>query len=138
MKKTEHRYFNGTTCDRYELELIDFNYLSNEFIATQDNLGFHLQSKSNPKLSISLNSYISEIKYDNDISSRRMMIAVERVCVRVFPLGYCLGGDPNWIKKYIPTTTEQLNKLIDEFKYRPMGSVKEEDIINFLSNSLVV
>ena len=138
MKISEHKYFNGTIVSKYELELCDFDYLANEFIATQDKLGFHLQSKSNPKLSISLNSYINEIKYDNDISSRGMMIAVERVCVKVFPLGYCLGGDPNWIKKYIPTTTEQLNKLIEEFKYQPNGSVKEEDIINFLSNCLVV
>lgn len=138
MKTSEHRFMNGTTEPKYELELCDFDYLATEYIATQDNLGFKLQSKSNPKLSISLNSYVSEIKYDNDISSRGMMIAVDRVCVRVFPLLYCLGGDPNWIKKYIPTTTEQLNKLIEEFKYRPMGSVKEEDIITFLSNCLVV
>jgi len=137
MKTSEHRFFNGTTCTKYELEPCDFDYLSNEFIATQDSIGISLQSISNPKLSIHLVSYVSEIKYDNDISSRRMMIATERVCVRIFPLVYSLGDDPNWFKKYIPTTTEQLTYLIEEFKYRSLGSVTEEEIVKFLSNNLV-
>lgn len=132
MKTSEHRYFNGTTEDKYELELCDFDYLSNEFIATQDSIGFTLRSISKPKLCIHLGLYVSEIKYDNDISARRMMIATERVCVRVFPLCYHIGSDPNWFKKYIPTTTEQLYKLICEYRYEPMGSVTEENIINFL------
>jgi hypothetical protein len=130
MKTSEHRYMNGTTDTKYELEACDFDYVSNEFIATQDNLGISLQSISNPKLSLHLRSY--GIMYDNDISARRMMIATERVSVRVFPLLYFLGDDPNWFKKYIPTTTEQLYKLICEYRYEPMDSVKEENIINFL------
>lgn len=138
MKVSEHTYFNGTTCNKYELELKDFDYLSNEFIATQDSIGFTLRSISNPKLCIHLGSYVSEIKYDNDVSSRGMMIATERVCVSIFPLVYHLGNNPNWFKKYIPTTTEQLKALIEEFKYQPMKSVDEENVVNFLSNNLVV
>jgi hypothetical protein len=136
MKTSEHRYFNGTTCTKYELEPKDFDYIANEFIATQDSLGISLQSISNPKLSILLRDF--GIMYDNDISERRMMIATERVSVRIFPLLYSLGNDPNWFKKYIPTTTEQLYELISEYRYKPMDSVKEEDIVNFLSNCLVV
>ena len=130
MKKSEHIYFNGTTNDKYELEACDFDYVSNEFITTQDSLGISLQSISNPKLSIHLGKY--DIKYDNDISARRMFIATERVCVKMYGVCYHIGSDPNWFKKYIPTTTEQLYKLICEYRYEPMDSVTEENIINFL------
>ena len=121
-------YYDDTKND-YSLELCDFDYLKDEFTITKDALGFKLESKFDDKLCIKINS--NSIFYDRDISTRRMMIATERVDV------YCriltsIGNDPHEYKKYLPTTTIQLIGLIDEYKYSSMGEIKDYDISYYL------
>jgi hypothetical protein len=129
------RTFHGKEVIEYTLEPKDFDYIANEFNAVKDSLGINLISKKDPKLSILLRKY--GIYYDRDISGRRMMIATERVDVRVMSLLSKIDAE-NWYQKYIPNTTEQLAELVDEFKYKPMGTVSEDDVVNFLQKDLVV
>ena len=129
MKTSQHKYFNGTVETKFELSVEDFDYLAKEFKISKSLNGFDLESIANPKLSIHINSY--SIKYDRDISERRMMIATERVDISNSIL-YSIGNEPHNFKQFIPTTTNQLAELVDEFKYRPMGDVTKEEIINFL------
>jgi hypothetical protein len=129
------RTFQGKEVTEYTLEPKDFDYIANEFNAVKDSLGINLISKKDPKLSISLGKF--GVFYDRDISSRRMMIATERVDVRVISI-LSRVDDENWYLKYIPNTTEQLVELIDEFKYNSIGTVTEDDIVTFLQNNLVV
>ena len=127
--------FHGEEVTEYTLEPKDFDYIANEFNAVKDSLGINLISKKDPKLSILLRKY--GIFYDRDISSRKMMIATERVDVRVISLLSRVDAE-NWYQKYIPNTTEQLAELIEEFKYKSIGTVSEDDVVNFLQKDLVV
>lgn len=115
---------------RYELEAKDFDYLE-EFTAVDGSLGIDLTSKSNPLLSIHIGRY--GVKYDNDVSARGNFIAVERVDVYDLRLLDSLGNEPHDYKSYIPTTTESLYELIQEFKFIGLGNTKAEDIKRFLT-----
>jgi len=134
MKRNVHTYFNQTTAIKYELEAIDFGYLSNEFDVKDGLIGIDLISKTNPKLSIHIGQY--DIKYDRDISELRMTIATQRVIAKECLL-YNINDkhNTNWFKAYIPKTTKQLSNLIDEFKYRSFGDTTNEEIINFLKDN---
>ena len=131
MVVTEHEYFNGTTTNKNTLELEDFNYLSNEFTIKKDSLGFVLTSIKDENLSISINKF--GIKYDRDISARRMMLATERIDIPKNIL-YDLGTDVNYFKQYLPTTSDSLGNLINEFKFNGIGNTKINDVINFIKN----
>jgi len=95
MKLSHHKYFNGTTDNRYDLTFEDFNYLSTEFKISTSLNGFDLQSIKDPKLSIHISQF--GIKYDRDISERKMMIATERVDVYIKIL-YSIGKQPHNFK----------------------------------------
>ena len=123
------RTFQGEHTIEYTLEPKDFDYLSNEFNVFEDSLGINLISKKNPKLAILLRKH--GIFYDRDVSSRGTMIATERIDIRVISILSRIGVQ-NWYQKYIPNTTDQLEKLIDEFKFKPFGTIKEENIVEYL------
>jgi len=127
MKKIPNKYHSGTF--NYELEPSDFNYLTDEFRVIKDSLGISLTSRTNKKLSIHIGDY--GIKYDNDISERRMMIATERVEIRETLL-ISYHKESYEYMYLIPKTTLILINLINEFKYRGFGNVKKEEIIDFL------
>jgi hypothetical protein len=132
MKTEKHTFFNGTVETKFTLELSDFDYLKDEFSIVQGSIGFDLTSIKDDKLSIHIGSY--EIKYDRDVSSRGLMIATERVYgnIRLFE---SIGNDPHDIKSYLPKTSDELAKLVDEFKYRGLGNTKIEEIKNFLQKN---
>jgi hypothetical protein len=127
--------FQGKHSTEYTLEAKDFDYLANEFNVVEDSLGINLISKKDSKLSILLRKL--GIFYDRDVSGRRVMIATERVDLRVISLLSRVDAE-NWYQKYIPNTTEQLAELIDEFKFKSLGTVTEDDIVNFLQKDFVV
>lgn len=131
MKKLPNKYHNNRFDQRfdYHLEESDFDYLKDEFVAVKDSLGFTLTSIKKPKLSIHIGAY--DIKYDNDIAERRMMIAVERVTLPISLLVSYHCQSLEYLS-LIPKTTENLYKLINEFKYNGIGNVKKEEIIDFL------
>jgi len=106
------------------LEASDFDYLSNEFKVTKGSIGIDLVSLKNDKLSIHIG--INGVKFDRDVSKLRMSIATERVDIRLLE-------NVEVSKKYIPRTSEQLSELIDEFKYKGIRNVSNEDILKFLS-----
>lgn len=116
----------------HTLEAIDFDYLKDEFTATDTSLGIDLVSISNPLLSIHIGQY--SVKYDNDISARRMFIALERVDITIYLLTNT--GSTDWFKPFIPNTTEQLKELIEEFKFKGLGNVKDADIKEFLNKTV--
>ncbi len=129
------RTFQGKEVIEYTLEPKDFDYIANEFNVVKDSLGINLISKKDPKLSILLRKF--GIFYDRNISSRKMMIAIERVDVRIISILSRVDAE-NWYQIYIPKTTEQLAELIDEFKFESIGTVSEDDVVNFLQKDLVV
>lgn len=130
MKTSTHEYFNGGITKRFDLVMGDFDFLSNDFRIADSSDGFDLTSVIDDKLSIHINSY--SIKYDRDVSARKMPIATERVEIKTRIL-YSIGEHPHDIEHLFPKTTKELAALIDEFMYKPMGSVDAEDVINFLN-----
>lgn len=115
------------------LELSDFDYLSDEFSAVADSLGFELTSKKDSMLSISIGQY--GIKYDRDISARRMFIAVERVDINARVLesyAYRHNNDKDSYKQYLPMTSDLLSELVEEFKFSGLGNVSLDEVINFI------
>lgn len=133
MKITPYEMFSSTET-KFELDINDFNYLSKEFKVIKSLNGFDLESIKNPKLSIHISDYC--IKYDRDISERKMMIATERVDVMIGILS-SVGKTPHSFKQYIPKTTHELETLIDEFKYCKLGETIDKNILNFLQKYLV-
>ncbi len=119
----------GRISTTYKLEVSDFKHLEKEFTIDEDILGINLTSKINKRLSIHIGQY--EIKYDQDVSFLRMMIATHRVYNRVSLLE-TFGDNPPDYMQYIPRTTEKLITLIDEFKYKGMNNVTPEEIVEFL------
>jgi hypothetical protein len=113
------------------LELSDLDYLKDEFIVVKGSLGFDLTSKTNNKLSIHIGSY--DIKYDQDISHLKMMVAIHRVYNPICILKSSYGSEIIDFEKHLPKTSNQLQELIDEFKYRGFGNVRTEQIIEFLT-----
>lgn len=128
MKRERIEYYSVSDDINNILHSSDFNYLSDEFNIVEDNLGIELISKKDPNLII----YIRDIHI---LYSRNSELDFEFVFVRSHILFKI--GKVDWYKKYIPTTTEQLANLIDEFKYEARGTVTEDTILNFLSNNLV-
>jgi hypothetical protein len=126
MKKTPNKYQN--TFD-YELEPSDYDYLKEEFRVVKDSLGISLTARKNRKLSIHIGRY--DIKYDNDISERRMFVATERVTLPISILNSYHEKSDDY-QLLIPNTENKLISLIDEFKYRGFGNIKKEEIIEFL------
>lgn len=122
--------FNGAESTKYILEPSDFDYLNNEFKVYKDNLGINLVSIEDERLSIHIGKY--EIKFDRDASGRRMSIATERVITRLLLLE-SVGEKPHEYKSFIPTTSNQLEKVIDEFKYKSMGEAKPYDLLIVLN-----
>ena len=131
MRTEEYKYF-GSVGTKYLLELSDFDYLKKEFIITKDNLGFDLVSKKDKKLSISIGQY--ETKFDRDISHLKLMIARERVYLPIRLLE-SVGNEPHEFKNALPTTSDELFELIQEFKHKPLGVTKPEEILNFLKKN---
>ena len=123
MEITEHKTFTGESYKKYVLDITDLNYLKHEFNIQKTLNGFYLESKYNSKLSISINKF--GILYDKDISARDLMIARERVEIKVNILN---SNNINEYKKYLPVTSKQLEKIIDTFKYK---TVDKNIISNF-------
>lgn len=130
MKTSEHTYFNRSTDTKFELEASDFGYLSKEFTAKDGSIGIDLVSIKNPLLSIHIGKF--GIKYDNDISARGGFVAVERVDINKNLL-YHIGETVHNFQAYIPNTSDQLSELVDEFKYKGLGNVMPEHILEYLS-----
>ena len=130
MKIVTYQTFSGDGFS-YELELSDLDYLKDEFIIISSLTGFDLESRDNPKLSIHIGTY--EIKYDKDISNLGLMIATERVYCKQNLLK-CYSKEINF-KEFLPQTSEQLKRLVDEFKYIGLNGVKSDEIKSFLVNN---